>query len=155
MLSYMSWESELRLTSRMPISDLDELLRSMSPRLNDGVYVFISVSSDTDVASLKPIATFLEEDGLSIIVEESQIDGMGFDVLFRSAWITLTVNSDLNSVGLTSAVSTALAEREISCNVVAAANHDHLFVPVESAREVLDALTELQAKSSAFDQGKR
>ena len=146
----MSWESELRLTVKMPISDLDELLRSMSPRLNDGVYVFVSVPSDTDVASLRPIATFLENEGISIIAEESQIEGTGFEILFRSAWITLTVNSNLNAVGLTAAVSTALAEKGISCNVVAAANHDHFFVPVESAREAMNALKELQAKSSVF-----
>ena len=43
--------------------------------------------------------------------------------------ITLQVYSDLEGVGLTAAVATALAEEGIPCNVVAALHHDHLFVP--------------------------
>ena len=43
--------------------------------------------------------------------------------------ITLQVYSDLEGVGLTAAVATALARRGIPCNVVAALHHDHLFVP--------------------------
>ena len=132
----------------MPISDLDELLRSMSPRLNEGVYVFAAVPKETVLASLDPIATFLEDEGISIVVEESHLVGSGFNVLFRAAWITLTVNSDLNSVGLTAAVAKVLADKGISCNVVAAANHDHLFVPVELAKEAISALDELQATGS-------
>ncbi len=53
-------------------------------------------------------------------------------ILFRSAWITLTVHSDLQAVGLTAAFAAALAQADIPCNVVAGAYHDHLFVPVES-----------------------
>ena len=132
----------------MPISDLDELLRSMSPRLNKGVYVFAAVPKETDLVSLDPIATFLEDEGISIVVEESHLVGSGFNVLFRAAWITLTVNSDLNSVGLTAAVAKVLADKGISCNVVAAASHDHLFVPVELAKEAIFALEELQSRGS-------
>jgi hypothetical protein len=68
--------------------------------------------------------------------------------LFRAAWITLTVHSDLQAVGLTAAVATALAQSGISCNVVAAAFHDHIFVPVESAKEALSVLQQLQKSSS-------
>lgn len=132
----------------MPISDLDELLRSMSPRLNEGVYVFAAVPKGTDLVSLDPIATFFEDEGISIVVEESHLVGTGSRVLFRAAWITLTVNSDLNSVGLTAAVAKVLADKGISCNVVAAASHDHLFVPVELAKEAIFALEELQSRGS-------
>ena len=51
------------------------------------------------------------------------------DVLFKL--ITLTVHSSLKSVGLTAAVTSKLAEYEISANVVAAYYHDHIFVPYE------------------------
>lgn len=140
----MSWGSRLKPTDNSRISDLDELLRSMNPRLNDGVYVFVSVSPNIDVAGLRPIATFVEDEGLSMIVEESRVEGTSFDIQFRAAWITLTVNSDLNAVGLTSAVAKALADKGISCNMVAAAHHDHLFVPIEAAQEAMTALGELQ-----------
>jgi hypothetical protein len=134
----------LKLNDNNRISDPDELIRSMSPRLNDGVFVFISVPPEADTAGLRPIATFLEDEGISMIVEESQIEGMKFNVLFRAAWITLGVNSDLNAVGLTAAVAKALADKGISCNVVAAAHHDHLFVPVDAAQEAMDALVGLK-----------
>lgn len=139
----MSWGSKLNTKNNERVSDLSELLRSMRPRLNDGIYVFMSVPADHDIEPLRPIATFKEEEGLSVIVEESQTAGTSFPVLFRAAWITLTVLSDLNAVGLTSAVSKVLADRGISCNVVAAANHDHLFVPIELADKAMEALESL------------
>ena len=131
-----------------PISDLNESLRSLSPRLNDGVYVFMSVPLSTDIVGLKPIATFVEDEGLSLIIEESQLEGNEFNILYRAAWITLTVNSDLNAVGLTAAVTNALADKGISCNVVAATNHDHLFVPVESAEAAMAVLIGLQVQNA-------
>jgi hypothetical protein len=69
--------------------------------------------------------------------------------MFRAAWITLTVHSDLHAVGLTAAVADALAGKRISCNVVAAAHHDHLFVPVDEGAAALAALRDLQATRAA------
>ena len=131
-----------------PVSNLAELLQTMQPTLSEGVYVFASVSPDTDTRSLEPLATFREAEGLTLIVEEERARKAGLPVLFRAAWITLTVHSDLQAVGLTAAVATALAQAHISCNVVAAAFHDHLFVPVESGGEALAALQRLQRRSS-------
>ena len=131
-----------------PVTDLAELLQTMQPTLNEGVYVFASVSPNTDTRSLEPLATFREAEGLTLIVEEERARKAGLPVLFRAAWITLTVHSDLQAVGLTAAVATALAQAHISCNVVAAAFHDHLFVPVESGGEALAALQRLQRRSS-------
>ena len=131
-----------------PVTDLAELLQTMQPTLNEGVYVFASVSPNTDTRSLEPLATFREAEGLTLIVEEERARKAGLPVLFRAAWITLTVHSDLQAVGLTAAVATALAQAHISCNVVAAAFHDHLFVPVESGGEALPALPRLQRRSS-------
>jgi uncharacterized protein len=146
----MNLESQSKPTDKVPVSNLGELLRSMNPRLNDGVYVFVSVPPDAAIDSLKPIATFLEDEGISIIVEESQVEGTDIRVLFRAAWITLAVNSDLHAVGLTAAVANALANKGISCNIVAGANHDHLFVPLESTEATMEALSELQAKREPF-----
>jgi hypothetical protein len=131
-----------------PVTNLAELLQSLRPALNEGVYVFASVSPDTDTRSLEPIATFREAEGLTLIVEEERARKAGLPVLFRAAWITLTVHSDLQAVGLTAAVASALAQAHISCNVVAAAFHDHLFVPAESGDEALAVLQRLQLLSS-------
>jgi hypothetical protein len=138
----MSWGFRSKPTGKMPVSELDELLRSMRPRLNAGVYVFISAPPGTDISLLQPIATFREDEGTSLIVEESLISGSDFQVLFRAAWITLTVNSDLNAVGLTATITTVFAEKGISCNVV----DDHLFVPIELGVDAMSALVELQNK---------
>ncbi|MEM5383782.1 ACT domain-containing protein [Paraburkholderia phymatum] len=130
-----------------PISDLDQLLASMHPELNDGVYVFASVPLETDVEALMPVATFREKEGLTLVVEEKIATRAGLNVLFRSAWITLTVHSDLHAVGLTAAFAKALGEAGISCNVIAAAYHDHVFVPVDSAKNAMAQLVLLQKRA--------
>src|SRR5262249_27773666 len=131
------------------VSNLAELLRTMQPRLNPGVYVFASVPPGSGLGMVQPLATFREAEGLTIIVEEQQAIEAGLLVLFRAAWITLTVHSDLEAVGLTAAVAAALTRANISCNVVAAAFHDHLFVPAESAQEAMAALQMLQRVAEA------
>ena len=64
-------------------------------------------------------------------------------------WITLDVHSSLEAVGLTAAVSAALAEENISCNVVAAYYHDHLFVPVADAERAMETLMRLTGVNNA------
>jgi len=127
-----------------PVGDLPELLRTLRPVLNDGRFVFASLSHDAEFDALEQLAMFREQEGLTVVVEEERARLAGLHVLFRAAWITLTVHSDLEAVGLTAAVADALTRAKISCNVIAAAHHDHLFVPVESARAALEVLTALQ-----------
>ena len=100
------------------VSNLAELLQSMNPVLNRGVYAFVSLATDRVSDRVEPIATFRESEGLTLIVEEQQAKNAGLPILFRAAWITLTVHSDLQAVGLTAAVASALAEVGISCNVI-------------------------------------
>jgi uncharacterized protein len=59
---------------------------------------------------------------------------------FVAAWITLTVHSSLEAVGLTATFSKALAENNISCNVVAAYYHDHIFVDAKDAAKAMKIL---------------
>jgi uncharacterized protein len=127
-----------------PVNDLAELLRTLRPVLNDGIFVFASLPHDADSDALQPLATFREQEGLTVVVEEERARRAGLRVLLRAGWITLTVHSDLQAVGLTAAVADALTRANISCNIIAAAHHDHLFVPVESAHAALEVLTALQ-----------
>jgi len=60
-----------------------------------------------------------------------------------AAWLTLRVHSALSAVGLTAAVAGALTRIGVSCNVVAAFYHDHLFVAEADAERALAALEEL------------
>ena len=120
----------------------------MRPVLNEGVYCFVRVPPGFDVTPVKPIATFLEREGLSLIIEEHVAVTHRLTTAFRAAWITLTVHSDLNAVGLTAAISTALADAGISCNVVAAVHHDHLFVPIDRAADAMRVLNSLHEESN-------
>ena len=81
---------------------------------------------------------------MTLVVSEKQALENGLPVLYRCSWITLNVHSDLNACGLTAAFSKALAEEGISCNVVAGAYHDHIFVPVDLESKALLALKLLQ-----------
>jgi hypothetical protein len=130
------------------ISDLDVLLRTMEPVLHEGVYVYAVVPLNADLTSMAPVATFREPEGMTIIASEAEALRADLRIIFRAAWITLKVHSDLQAVGLTAAFSRALSEAGISCNVVAAAHHDHIFVPVECAQQALARLRALQEKGS-------
>jgi uncharacterized protein len=55
-----------------PVTNLTELLQTMQPTLNEGTYVFTSLSPGIDISSLEPVATFREAEGLTLIVEEQR-----------------------------------------------------------------------------------
>ena len=119
----------------------------MEPHLHPGVFVFASVPHETDLGSISVISTFREVEGITLITTEAEAARLKLPVLFRAAWITLQVHSDLHAVGLTAAFARALADAGISCNVVAAAYHDHIFVPIESAQAAHSVLSRLQRQS--------
>ncbi|MDP1571177.1 MAG: GNAT family N-acetyltransferase [Vicinamibacterales bacterium] len=129
------------------VTALDTLLRSLEPARHDGVYVFAVAPADADLAALSPVATMREDEGLTVVLPEADAIRAGLPVLFRAAWITLRVQSDLAAVGLTAAFATALGEAGLSCNVIAGAYHDHIFVPVDRADEALGVLRALQASA--------
>lgn len=137
------------MTTPTPIHDLKTLLRSMEPELHDGVYAFVSLPPGQVVPDgVEPLATFREKEGLSLVLPEDAARAAGFEILFRCLWISLTVCSDLEAVGLTAAFATALAEQGIPGNVVAGAFHDHLFVPVDRADDAMAALQALQRRAA-------
>ena len=131
------------------ISSLATLLRSMEPMRHDGVYAYCVVPDDADLQALVPVVTVREPEGLTVVVPIEKADEFGLSVLFRAAWITLKVHSDLQAVGLTAAFSGALGMAGISCNVVAGACHDHIFVPESQAQQALEVLRALQRDANS------
>jgi uncharacterized protein len=127
-----------------PISDLKTLLTHMQPELNPGRYAFVALPLGVALDAVHIVASVREPEGLSVILAEQTALDLGLPVAFTAVWITLTVHSDLAAVGLTAAVSQALAQAGIGCNVVAGVHHDHLFVPVEQAERAMEALRALQ-----------
>jgi hypothetical protein len=125
------------------ITELDELLKSISPELQSGEYVFCSVGGNySDYSHLNPLASFKESEGLSLIlpVEAAEKANIAYEGKFKQ--ITLTVHSSLDAVGLTAAIAIKLASHGISANVVAAYYHDHIFVQSEKADKALMALND-------------
>ena len=124
--------------------DLVQLLKTMQPCLNEGEYVFCTVADLNSIPTDQIISFFKETECFTIILARSVADQWQLDYSFVAAWITLTVHSALDAVGLTAAFSSALSSAGISCNVVAAYYHDHIFVDqrdAERAMEVLWALS--------------
>ena len=130
-------------------TDLNKLIGSMHPILCEREYVFATLDNDSPVfvaklvAQLEPLATFYEKEGLTVIVLKTHADALGiaFQGVFQC--ITLNVHSSLEAVGLTAAVSGALANEGISANVVAAYYHDHIFVPIAKSNQALCCLEKL------------
>jgi len=126
-------------------TNLAVLLRSMKPVLNEGTYVFCTLDDREQIEEPDGICSFREKEGLTVIIEKALADERKFPYSFVASWITLTVHSSLEAVGLTAAVSTALAAENISCNVVAAYYHDHIFVPVKDTAKAMEVLNTISA----------
>jgi hypothetical protein len=129
-----------------PVRDLARLLREMRPRLHEGQVAFCALPDDAPVPAAA-IAWFREAEGPSVVLPVAEAHALGLAVEREFRWITLDVHSALDAVGLTAAVSAALAAEGIACNVVAALRHDHVFVPAERAVDALRALERSAAAS--------
>jgi hypothetical protein len=124
--------------------NLEQLLKSMKPEHNSGDYVFCKVENLENVNLNEVEMFFREKEAITLILKKEIADILKLEYSVIMAWITLTVHSSLEAVGLTAAFSKALSEKEISCNVVAAFYHDHIFVnkkDIEKAMEILNAFS--------------
>jgi uncharacterized protein len=124
-------------------TDLAKILKSVKPKLHGGNFVFCTTQDLTRIKESDVICIFKEEEGFTVITNQGLADELNLEYSFVAAWITLTVHSSLEAVGLTSAFSTALAREGISCNVVAAFYHDHIFVKKKDSEKAIDILNKL------------
>lgn len=120
--------------------DLNKLLKSLQPLHNTGEFVFCVVSNLTTVDLNDVVMLFKEKEGFTVILDRKKADQLQLPYSFIASWITLTVHSSLAATGLTAAFSTALAAAGISCNVVAANFHDHIFVSTEDTANAMETL---------------
>ncbi len=119
-------------------------MSAVNPVARDGEFVY-AVVDHADLPALLPHveAMITEDEGETIIVERSVADKLGLAYDFVAAWITLTLDTSLEAIGLTAAFSAALGEAGISCNVLAGAHHDHILVPSDRRDEALQILERL------------
>lgn len=129
-----------------PITNLNQLLKFMQPKLVPGKYVFCTISeSKFSALKIKSKMVFREEEGVTFILEKEVADKnkLSYDKIW--SLITLNVNSDLAAVGFLAAITPALAKAGISANVVSAYYHDHLFVLEEMAEKAMELLLKLSS----------
>jgi len=127
------------------IVSLTDILESLSGLLYAENYVFVTIkSSQLKTLRLDEVfAVINEEEAATLIIETSKKENWTKEALPEFARITLNVHSALHAVGLTAAVSTALAKAAISCNVLAGYYHDHIFVQKDKAKEALNIINAL------------
>ncbi len=123
------------------VRDLQAMLAGMDPVCDPRPFRFLSLSPEDASGDWidDPFAVITEVEGVTFVVP-SEVDGGNANHFAR---ITLQVHSSLEGVGLTAAVATGLAAEGIACNVIAAFNHDHLFVPWNRREEAMIVLKKL------------
>lgn len=126
-----------------------DMISGMTPTLKPGIFVFITTGDTALVTSLsaQAISTFQEEEGMSLLVPVDVAENAGLEPEHPMRCITLNVYSSLEGVGLTAAVSTALRDAGIPCNMIAAFHHDHVFVPSKMASTAMEVLVRLQSQA--------
>jgi hypothetical protein len=120
--------------------DLEKLLKTMKPEHISGEYVFCVIHDLTNLNLNDIIMTFKEQEGTTIVIKKEFADSQKLEYSFIASWITLTVHSSLEAVGLTAAFSSALSQEGISCNVIAAFYHDHIFVDKKDTDKAMEIL---------------
>ena len=111
--------------------------------LNRGEYVFCFIEDINKISMNNIICSFKESEGYSIIISKEEAIKNNLPFYFVSAWITLEIDSTLDSIGLTSAFSKKLTKAGISCNVIAAYHHDHIFVPYLDKHKAMEILSDM------------
>lgn len=121
-------------------TDLQKLLQTMQPLHNPGEFVFCTIDNLSLIDTADIILLFKETEGYTVIITKELANQLQLSYSFVAAWITLTVHSSLQAVGLTAAFSGVLAQNGISCNVVAAFYHDHIFVDIVDVDKAINVL---------------
>lgn len=131
-------------------TDLDRILASLEVVRRPGGFVYRSEPAGTPTP---PHAVAMVDEGdtithvIPVSVDDERPEGDHGE--FRAAWLTITVATSLDAVGLTAVLSTALAAAGIPANVIAGARHDHVLVPAELADDAIATLRAAASPSSA------
>ncbi len=124
--------------------DFKKLISEMKPELQEGIYVFCSLSLDEKIPkSVNPIGIFHEKEGTTLILDRQEAQSAGIAYEYESRMITMTIHSSLEAIGFLAAITAVLAENGISMNAISAFYHDHLFIEKDKAEEAFLLLENL------------
>ena len=124
-------------------SDVAAMLRTLEVVARPDEYVYATLPVGHPAVSFAA-ATITEREGLTAVLRRSDADQYEVKYEYVAAWLTLSVHSALESVGLTSALSQALSQAGISANVLAGYFHDHILVPACESERAIAVLHELR-----------
>lgn len=124
-------------------NNISTLLANLSPQLNEGKYVFVTTELINHVPFTEIISLIQEDEGFSLILKKEVADRLNLQYSYVASWITLSLPTSLDAVGLTAAFSNELAKKKISCNVVAGFYHDHIFVDHKDTKAALSVLNSM------------
>lgn len=121
-------------------TDLEIMLASLDVVRRPGTFTYVAVEGPTPELVAEAHAMVREAALTTLVLPVEVARAEGLPVVVEMAWLSLTVQSSLDAVGLTAAFSARLGEAGISCNVLAGYQHDHILVPVDRAQDAIDAL---------------
>lgn len=127
----------------MTVKDTTAMIAGMAPIRVPGDWVFCTATAE-DTIPADAFAAIREAEGTTLILPHATAEAGGHATGPVMQLITLQVHSDLEGVGLTAAVATALTRENIPCNVVAGFHHDHIFVPKAQADAAFATLLQVQ-----------
>ncbi|WP_068944655.1 ACT domain-containing protein [Chryseobacterium timonianum] len=124
--------------------NLNNILKNLNPVLNEGKYVYCTVDHIDDILFSKVLFLFKETESITVVVKKEDAEELNLSFSYVASWITLEIHSSLSAVGLTAKFSQALSDAGISCNVVAAYFHDHIFVDEKDTTQAIKVLNALK-----------
>lgn len=129
-------------------TNIQTLLHNLKPRLHKSNFVFTHIpkTQSFDWSTIEILGMFQEDEGTTLIISKNMADTYNLPYESTFSCITLEVHSSLHAVGLTAAVSKALAQKNIPANMIAAYHHDHIFIPEDRERDALEVLKKLSNK---------
>ncbi|HZX81421.1 MAG TPA: ACT domain-containing protein [Lysobacter sp.] len=125
-------------------TDLATMLRTLDIDVRDGRWALLTRSAPDAALDAHAAARIDEREGITYVVPKHVARDRGESPGFVAAWLSLRVHSSLDAIGLTAAVSRALADAGIACNVLAGFHHDHLLVPAARREDAVAALHALR-----------
>tara|TARA_R110000796_G_scaffold86806_11_gene187737 strand:- start:772 stop:1197 length:426 start_codon:yes stop_codon:yes gene_type:complete len=133
-------------------TNLDELIRSLSAELIEGLFVFVTIPTGRRTENLKPRMVFEEAQGTTLIMLKSEAESHSLSYEFPCRMITLNIHSSLEAVGFIARIASELAKYDMGVNPVSGFFHDHLFVPDGREHQAMDILQKL-ASSDTIPEG--
>ena len=126
-------------------TNLDELIRSLSAVLVEGVFVFVTVPHGHALKDLAPRMVFEEAEGTTLIILKSDAEAHSLPYEFPCRMITLNIHSSLEAIGFMARIATELAKHDMGVNPVSGFFHDHLFVPQGRENDAMAVLKKMSA----------